>query len=81
MWALFVPGHRLYVHRLYVHRLYVHRLYVHRLRQSQLVGLDALWHMDSSQARDLTHVPCIGRQILNQCTTREFPFIYFHSGI
>ena len=65
VWALLVPGHR---------------LCVRRLQQLQLVGLDALWHMESSRARDLTHVPCNGRQILNHCTSREVPFIHFHSG-
>ena len=34
-------------------------------------------HVESSWARDRTHVPCIGRWILNQCTTREvLPFLY-----
>ena len=28
---------------------------------------------ESSQTRDRTRVPCIGRQILNQWTTREVP--------
>ena len=34
-------------------------------------GLVAPWHMESSQRRDRTHVPCIGRQIPNHGTTRE----------
>ena len=34
-------------------------------------GLVALLHVGSSQTRALTRVPCIGRQILNHCTTRE----------
>ena len=29
------------------------------------------WHAGSSQTRARTRVPCIGRQILNHCTTRE----------
>ena len=34
-------------------------------------------HMGSSQARARTHVPCIGRQTLNPCATREaLPFIF-----
>ena len=37
------------------------------------MGLVALWHVGSSQTRDQTHVPCIGRQILNQWTTRGSP--------
>ena len=32
-------------------------------------GLVAPWHVGSSQTRD--PVPCIGRQILNHCTTWE----------
>ena len=36
-----------------------------------VVSVDALGHVESSQARDRTHVPCIGRQILNPWTTRE----------
>ena len=35
------------------------------------MGLVAQWHVGSSQTRDRTHVPCIGRQILNHCITRE----------
>ena len=34
-------------------------------------GLVALWHVELSQTRDQTHVPCIGRQILIHCITRE----------
>ena len=33
----------------------------------------AAWHVGSSQTRDRTRVPCIGRQILNLQTTREAP--------
>ena len=40
-------------------------------------GLVAPRHVGSSQTRDRAHVPCIGRQILNQCTTREAPIIIF----
>ena len=32
-------------------------------------------HVGSSRTRDQTHVPCIGRQILNHCATREVPTI------
>ena len=43
------------------------------------MGLVALWHVGSPQTRARTHVPCIGRQILNQCATREVPRWYsFH---
>ena len=30
-------------------------------------------HVGSSRSRAQTHVPCIGRRILNHCTTREAP--------
>ena len=39
-------------------------------------GLVAPWHVRSSRTRARTRVPCIGRQILNHCATREaFKFI------
>ena len=38
-------------------------------------GLVAPRDVGSSQTRDRTHVPCIGRWILNHCTTREVPMI------
>ena len=38
-----------------------------------LTGLVALWHVGSSQTRAQTRVPCIGRQNLNHCATREAP--------
>ena len=38
-----------------------------------LTGLVALQHVGSSQTRARTHVPCISRQILNHCATREAP--------
>ena len=34
-------------------------------------GLVAPQRVGSSQTRDRTHVPCIGRRILNHCATRE----------
>ena len=40
-------------------------------------GLVALWHVESSWTRDPTHVPCIGRQILNPWATREVPPVHF----
>ena len=40
-------------------------------QQLWLTGLVAPWHVGSSQTRARTHVPCIGRQILNHCATRE----------
>ena len=36
-----------------------------------LTGLVAPQHVGSSQTRARTRVPCIGRQILNHCATRE----------
>ena len=44
-----------------------------RVQAQQLwqMGLVAPWHVGSSQTRDQTNVPYIGRQILNHCTTRE----------
>ena len=48
------------------------------------VQAQQLWHMDlaaprhvgSSWTRARTHVPCIGRQILNHCTIREAPLSF-----
>ena len=44
-----------------------------RARTQQLwhMGLVAPRHVGSSQTRDPTCVPCIGRQILNHCNTNE----------
>ena len=38
-----------------------------------LTGPVAPWYVGSSQTRARTRVPCIGRQILNHCATREAP--------
>ena len=40
-------------------------------QQLWLMGLVAPRHVGSSQTRARTRVPCIGRRILNHCTTRE----------
>ena len=40
-------------------------------QQLCLMSLVAPWHVGSSQTRDRTHVPCIGRRIPNHCGTRE----------
>ena len=40
-------------------------------------GLVATRHVGSSQTRAQTRVPCIGRRILNHCTTREALRWYF----
>ncbi|KAJ8779527.1 hypothetical protein J1605_012411 [Eschrichtius robustus] len=42
-------------------------------QQLWLTGPAAPWHVGSSQTRARTRVPCIGRQILNHCATREAP--------
>ena len=42
-------------------------------QQLWLTGLVPPRHVESSQARARTRVPCIGRQILNHCATREAP--------
>ena len=39
-------------------------------------GLVAPWHVGSSQTRARTRVPCVGRQILNHCATREALLIF-----
>ena len=46
-------------------------------QQLWLTGLVAPWHVGSSQTRAQTRVPCISRQILNHCTTREAPIYSF----
>ena len=48
-----------------------------QVQQLWCMGLVAPRHVGSSQTRDQTHVPCIGRQILNHCATREVPPILF----
>ena len=40
-------------------------------------GLVALRHVGSSRSRAQTRVPCIGRQILNHCATREALIVAF----
>ena len=37
------------------------------------MGLVAPRHVGYSLTKVRTHVPCIGRRILNHCTTREAP--------
>ena len=44
-------------------------------QQLWLTGLVAPRHVGSSQTRFWTRIPCIGRQILNHCATREAPLI------
>ena len=48
-----------------------HGLRVQELQYLGPVGLVALLHVESSQTRDRTCVPCISRRILYHWTTRE----------
>ena len=50
-----------------------HRLPDAQAQQLWLTGLVAPWHVGSSQTRAGTRVPCISRQTLNHCATREAP--------
>ena len=51
-----------------------------RMQAQQLwcKGLVAPQHVGSSQTRARTRVPCIGRWILNHCTTREALLSFFN---
>ena len=49
-------------------------------QQLWLTGPAAPWHVGSSQTRARTRVPCIGRQTLNHCATREAPNNVFFNG-
>ena len=55
-----------------------HRLQTRRLSSCGSRALVAPWHVGSSQTRARTRVPCIGRQILNHCATREAQRIHFY---
>ena len=46
-------------------------------QQLWLTGVVAPRHVGSSQTRAQTRAPCIGRQILNHCATREAPSLLF----
>ena len=46
-------------------------------QQLWLTGSVAPRHVGSSQTRARARVPCIGRQILNHCATREAPYSRF----
>ena len=56
------------------------RLVGSRAQAQQLwrTGLVAPWHVGSSRTMARTRVPCIGRWILNHCTTREVPKYLFY---
>ena len=49
-------------------------------QQLWLTGPVAPWHAGSSQTGARTRVPCIGRQILNHCATREAPPLFYISS-
>ena len=53
----------------------------HGFQQLWYMVLVALRHVKLSQSKDGTHVPCIGRQILNHQTTREVQFCTFSKFI
>ena len=46
-------------------------------QQLWLTGPVAPWHVGSSQTGARTRVPCIGRQTLNHCATREAPICFW----
>ena len=48
---------------------------------SVVAGLAAAQHLGSSRTRARTRVPCIGRQILNHCATREAPVCVLYQGL
>ena len=48
-------------------------------QQLWLTGLVALRHVGSSQTRARTRFPCIDRQILNHCATREALYNFYNS--
>ena len=50
-------------------------------QQLWLMGLVAPRHVGSSQTRAQTRVPCIGRQILNHCVTREAQELVFIQSV
>ena len=52
-----------------------------QVQQLWCTGLAAPWSERSSQTRDWTCVPCIGRWILNHWITREVPTIPFFSWV
>ena len=54
-----------------------YRLWSARAQYLWCMGFDAPWHVGSSQTRDRTCVPCIGKQILNYWTIREALFFFF----
>ena len=66
---LFIVVHKLLI--AVVSLVLKERLLVHRPQWLWLTGLVTLRHVESSQTRDWTSVPCIARQILSHWTARE----------
>ena len=59
-----------------------HRLQTRRLSSCGSRAQVAPRHVGSSQTRARTRVPCIGRQILNHCATREAPgFVFWNMSL
>ena len=58
-----------------------HRLQTRRLSSCGSRAQSLREHVGSSQTRARTRVPCIGRQILNHCATREAPDYVFFNGM
>ena len=66
------------------HRLQAHRLSSCDLQDQECMGSSSCnsWalvvpqHVESSQTRDKTHVPYIGKQILIHCTMSEVPDMF-----
>ena len=50
-------------------------------QQSWRMGPVAPRHVVSSRTRARTRVPCIGRQILNHCATREALYFFFNAAL
>ena len=65
---------RLQTRRLQTRRLQTRRLQTRSLSNCGSRSLVSPRHVGSSQTRARTRVPCIGRQILNHCATREAPW-------
>ena len=53
-----------------------HRLQTRRLSSCGSRAQAAPRHVGSSQTRARTRVPCIGRQTLNHCATREALYVF-----
>ena len=54
-----------------------HRLQTRRLSSCGSRAQPLRGNVESSQTRVRTRVPCIGRQTLNHCATREVPGVFY----